>query len=287
MSFVGRYINMDASPGRRAALEARLAAVGQGGRYERFVAVDGHTLARPDSRISPGELGCMVSHLRCIAEAATREVATHIIEDDVVFTPSTVSILDQVLETALGAWDMMFCDIVVPIHASTLFNLFSLYRKTGIDPAAPAGGGMPTVIHYLPLKGVPFTGAASYLVSPAGARKLEPLIAAHLDRGPTMPVDNLLQVLCAEGRINAACAVPFLTSVDPDDVLRTTIGARDQNELSALALFLLRSQFFMGRDVAQTAELAARLTEALGEAGDMKAFMTAIQFIFSDQFKLL
>jgi GR25 family glycosyltransferase involved in LPS biosynthesis len=286
MSFAGRYINMDSSPGRRAALEARLAAVGQAGRYQRFAAVDGRAMNHPGARIRAGELGCMASHLGCVAEAAARDIPTHIIEDDVVFTPGTVPILNQVLDTAFAAWDVLFCDIVVPMHASTLYGLLDLYRKTGIDPHAPPGAAMPTVIHYLPLEGVPFTGAASYLISPAGARKLEPLIAAHIERGPTMPVDNLYQVLCAEGRVRAACAVPFLTSVDPDDLLASTLG-RDQDALSVLAFFLLRQQFFIGRDPSRARVLADRLSAALAGGEDMKVFMTALHFILSDQFKQL
>jgi GR25 family glycosyltransferase involved in LPS biosynthesis len=287
MSFAGRYINMDASPGRRAALEARLAAVGQGGRYQRFAAVDGRAVNRSDSPLSAGEFGCMLSHLACVAEAAGRDTPTHIIEDDVVFTPLTTPILDQVLGDALNAWDMLFCDIFVPMHAQTLHALLSLYRKAGLDPDAPAGGGAPQTLHYLPLGGIPFAGSASYVISPAGARKLEPLIAAHLDGGSTMPVDTLFQVLCSDGRIKAACAVPFLTSVDPEAVFATTIADRDQDQLSALAFYLLRSHFFIGRDQARTAQLAGRLTQALDGGEDMKSLMTAIHFILSDRFKLL
>lgn len=284
MSFVGRYINMDSSPDRRAALEARLAAVGQGGRYQRFAAVDGRSVLRSDSSLSAGELGCMLSHRACIAEAAGRGTPTHIIEDDVVFTPFTAPILEQILGETLNAWDMLFCDIFVPMHAMTLHDLLSLHRKAGLDPA---GGGPPQTIHYLPLDHVPFAGSASYVISPAGARKLEPLIAAHLEAGSTLPVDNLFRRLCADGRIKAACAVPFLTSVDPAGISDTTIADRGHDPLSALAFYLLRSHFFMGRDPAQAAGLAGRLTQALDGGEDMTSLMTAIHFIFSDRFKLL
>lgn len=286
MSFVGRYINMDASADRRAALEARLAAVGQAGRYQRFAAVDGRAVARSDSSISASELGCMRSHLACIAEAAGRETPTHIVEDDVVFTPFTVPILEQILGEALNAWDVLFCDIFVPMHAMTLHDLLSLHRRAGLDADAPAGGGVPRTIQYLPLDQIPFTALASYVISPAGARKLRPLIAAHLDEGPVLPVDNLVQRLCADGRIKAACTVPFLTCVDPAGISDTTIADRGHDALSALAFYLLRSHFFLGRDQARAAQLADRLAQALDGGEDMKSLMTGIHFILSDRFKL-
>lgn len=286
MSFVGRYINMDGSTDRRAALEARLAAVGLADRYERVAAVDGRALDHPTSQVSPGELGCMASHLHCLAEAGRREAPTHIVEDDAVFTPYTAPILEQILPVALSEWDVLFCDIVVPLHMTTLYSLLNLYRKCGVDPEAPPGQGYPTVVHYLPLKGAPFTGSASYVISPAGARKLAPLIRAHFRRGPTMPFDHLLQVLSDTDKISAVCAVPFLTSVDPEAVIGTTMAGRGQDTLSALAFFLLRNHFFLGRDQARARALAARLTEALQGAQDMGPLMEAVRFALSEKFEV-
>jgi GR25 family glycosyltransferase involved in LPS biosynthesis len=286
VQFVGRYINMDSSPERRAAMERRLAGLGLSGRYSRFPAADGRALSGPGVRISAGELGCMVSHLGCIREAAERGEPTHVIEDDVVMTAASVPILEQILPTALAQWDMLFCDIVVPLHVNTLYTLLKLLREVGLDPNAAPGEATPRVVHYLPLEAVPFTGAASYVIGPAGAAKLAPLIAAHLEAGPTMPVDNLMQALCASGRITAACAAPFLTSVDPEAVITTTMSGRGHHGLSALALFLMRHHFYMGRDRALERRLAARLTEALADAEDTVALMEAIRFAFSEKFEI-
>ncbi len=220
-----------------------------------------------------------------IVEAGARVVPTHIVEDDVVFTPHTAPILGQILEMALARWDLVFCDIVAPLHFSTLYSLLQLHRQCGLDPDAAAGAA-PSAIHYLPLEGVPFTGAASYVVSPASARKLAPLIAAHLEAGPTMPVDHLLQVLCREGRITACLTVPFLTSVGAEDVIGTTIAGRAQHGLSALALFLLRNHFYLGRDPGQARALADRLTAALEGTADMRLFMAAMRFALSERFEV-
>jgi hypothetical protein len=141
MTFDGRYFNIDGNPARRAALEERLAAVGLAGRFTRFPAAAGRAMSHATSTVSPGELRCPVSHQRCGAEAGTREVATYAIEDDVIFTPWTVPILEQILAAALSEWDVLFCDIVAPIHVSTLYGLLRLYCKAVIVPGAPAGTG--------------------------------------------------------------------------------------------------------------------------------------------------
>lgn len=181
-----------------------------------------------------------------------------------ILTPWTVPILEHVLATALSEWDMFFCDIVAPIQVSTLYGLLGLYRKAGIVPDDPAGA--PSVPHYPTLGGAPFTGAATYVISPAAARKPAALIAAHLASGP--------------GQLIGACAVPFLTSVDPVAVLGAAMSRGDQNALSALARFLLRHHFLMDRARA----LAGRLTEAMASGDDIGPLIEAIHFAFSGQF---
>jgi hypothetical protein len=110
------------------------------------------------------------------------------------------------------------------------------------------------VPHYLPLGGVPFTGAASYVISPAAARKRVALIAAHLASAPTVAV------------------------------LAAAMFRGDQHALSALARFAVRHHFFMGSDQDRAGALAGRLTEALATGDDMGPLIEAIHFAFSGQF---
>src|ERR1700761_1829036 len=100
LPYIGRYINLDRSPERRRELEAMLAGFGVADRYQRFTAVDGQEREARFSAVSPGELGCFLSHYECLRDAP-RGRPIHIIEDDVVFGPRTVSLIEQTIHNAL------------------------------------------------------------------------------------------------------------------------------------------------------------------------------------------
>jgi len=80
--------------------------------------------------------------------------------------------------------------------------------------------------------------------------------------------------------------VPFLTSVEAEAVAGTTMAGRVQHDLSALAFFLLRSHFFMGRDQARANVLADELADALKGSPDMRPLLEAMRFALSDQFEI-
>ncbi len=132
MPFIGRYINMDASTERRAAMEAQFERFGCAGRYERFAGVDGRTLEGSRSPLSAGELGCFMAHYRCLLEADVADHHVHILEDDVEFAPQTVPLLNQIIGDAMKACDVLFTDIFVPADMMALFNLVGQYRHTGL-----------------------------------------------------------------------------------------------------------------------------------------------------------
>jgi GR25 family glycosyltransferase involved in LPS biosynthesis len=283
MAFVGRYINMDASVERRAAFEDRLARLGQAGRYTRFAAVDGRKLDVGRSTLTPSEMGCMLSHYQCVLEAAGRDGPTHIVEDDAIFADEAVPILNQVVGQLDTHWDILFTDIIVPVNFDALLTLVRCWRAAGLDGgAAPR---RPQSIHYLDLTQIPFSGAASYLLSSRGAKKLAPFMQAELDRGATMQVDMLYRWLVNAGHLRAACTAPFLTSVEPAAIVSTTIADRDQHHASALALFLLRYYFFYGRDDQALRAMAAALGGGQTPAGeDIDLLWPALRYVLSDDY---
>ena len=282
MSFVGRFINMDASTGRREAFERGLEQLGQAGRYTRFAAVDGRGVDVGRSTLPPSEMGCMLSHYQCVLEAAERDGLTHIVEDDVVFAAEAVPILDQILRDTDPSWDLLFTDIIVPVNFDTLLTLVSCWRAAGMEGTAPPR--RPSSIHYLDLAQIPFSGAASYLLSNSGARKLAPLMAAELAKGATMQVDMLHRWAVNKGALSAACTVPFLTSVDPAGIVSTTIADRNQHQASALALFVLRYYFFYGRSDEALRAMAAELGGAIAAGDDIDLLWPAIRYVLSENY---
>ncbi len=285
MSYAGRYINMDRSLERRGALEAQFAAFDCSDRYVRFAAVDGQSLDRTRSSLTAGECGCFESHYRCIKESMGEDLNLHILEDDVVFGPNTIPFLDQALADAFNQGEMVFTDIFIPGELSTLQLLINYYRLTGIlDRPPPGERASPKFVNFYDLKQASFTGASSYLVRSDARGRLLRLMEAELAAGPTMPVDIFYNRVVHDGRITAVCLLPFLTTVNPAEVLATTIAGRGQHERSNLAFFLLRNYFFVDKDEAAVAEIRRELTHDLNDPHYIDPLLDVFKFIFSENF---
>jgi GR25 family glycosyltransferase involved in LPS biosynthesis len=285
MDYAGRYINMDRSIERRGALEAQFAALGCSDRYARFPAVDGQTLDRTGSSLTAGECGCFESHYRCIKESMSEDLNLHILEDDVVFGPRTIPFLDQALGDGFGQAEMVFTDLFLPGELSTLQFLVNFYRLTGIlEKTEPGTPPYPKFINFYDLKKASFTGASSYLIRSDARTRLLGLMEAELAAGPTMPVDIFYNRIVRDGLVKATVTLPFLTSVNPAEVIATTIEGRGQNARSNLAFFLLRNYFFVDKDEAAVAEIRRELTHDLPDPHYIDPLLDVFKFIFSENF---
>src|ERR1700684_3660359 len=165
MDYVGRYINMDRSTERRDALEAQFAAFGCADRYERFAAIDGQRLDRSRSSLTAGECGCFESHYRCIKDSLGDDRHLHIVEDDVVFGPRTIPLLDQVIGDAFSQGAMVFTDIFVRGELVTIQLLMNYYRLSGVfEGGAGDETPWPRFVNFLALRHAAFAGSASYFL---------------------------------------------------------------------------------------------------------------------------
>ncbi len=288
MSFVGRYINMDASLQRRAAMEARFEAIGLAHRYTRFAGIDGRTLDASRSPLSPGELGCFMSHYRCIVESDVEDHHIHIVEDDVVLAPQNASLLEQVIGDAAPKCDILFTDIFMPLNMITLYEMMTQYRATGLldQRLRPPAARMPAYVIYPNIGRQPFGGATSYVVNRASRRKLIELLEAEIANGPTQPIDMLYRILANDGRIETLCTMPFLTSIEADSIRDTTIVGRAQDIDSAVAFFVLRSFFYLARDDDQLMGLMREVNAGLPDPDYLGPALEFFRFVFSDRFKI-
>jgi GR25 family glycosyltransferase involved in LPS biosynthesis len=278
--FIGRYINVDSSVERRRAMEDQFARFGVADRYTRFSAVDGRSVDRPRSPLSPGEIGCFLSHYQCIKAARDQGAHVHVMEDDTVLCAHTVGFLDQILDGALEHYDMLFTDIFVPPDLAAVMNLMNLYRLTGALKAGSSG--IPSVIHYADLAKLDFAATNSYVVNGRTADRLLALMEAELDRGPRIAVDMFYRAVVRAGAIRAVCTVPFLTSADPG--VASTIRSDGARLNSALALFLLRASFFIGRDAAALREIGERINSGLEDPDCADTILQSFRFILSGRY---
>jgi len=285
--FVGRYINLDRSTERRAALDQQLAAAGCADRYTRFAGVDGASIPRGASPLSPGALGCFLSHAQLILHHAehTPDQHLHILEDDVVLSPRTLPILEQVIDTPMGLYDLLFFDISINFNLILQLSAMKAFRGSGMtDPVADGGQPAPHSVLYLELAGQIFGAASSYMINRRALPRLAEILRAEIAAGPRQPIDMLYVDLLTRQTLSGVCSMPFLTSIRPPDECVTTIndGMSDMDTIS----YLSRAPFYIDRDDAAIERLTTGLeAQATSDALSEPMLRTA-RYLFSDGFSL-
>jgi GR25 family glycosyltransferase involved in LPS biosynthesis len=277
---------MAASAERRAQMDAQFARLGCADRYSRFNAVDGRAVAAAQSRLSAAELGCFMSHYHCIVEGAGDQ-HLHIIEDDVVFSAQTVSLLALTTDEVMDQCDILFTDIFVPLNMNAIFNLMEYYRASGIIAArhVEADQRVPAAIMYANIRPIEFGGATSYVVNKNSRNKIRRLLDREMSQGINDPIDMTIRKLANTGELTIYCTLPFLTSIRPDSIYKTTMDERGQDKASEMAFFLLRSYFFLGKDEAYLKASVDELAGGLADPDFMDTVLGAFRFMFSERFR--
>jgi hypothetical protein len=286
MGLAGRYINMDASPARRAAMEAQLERLGLADRYQRFAGVDGRGLDRSRTRLGPGELGCFVSHTECIKAGDPEGRHLHVMEDDVVLAPQAAHLLERAAADAVPHCDILFTDVFVPLETYTVLELLKQFRASGMpgQRTLPPEQRMPAYLMYPSLQRIPFGGATSYIVNAASREKVAALLEAELAAGPTQPVDMALRILVNQGRLDARVTVPFLNTIAADSIHGTTIVGRSQPDDSALAFYVFRSFFYLARDDAALGAMMGEINARLDDFDHLGPALEFYRFALSGRF---
>ena len=155
-------INLDRAPERLAHMRAELGRIGVP--FERMPAVDGGALPAAEiarwtatpmadgTRLTPGEIGCILSHRKCWEAAAAANEPVAVFEDDVFLSADAAAFLRD------ATWLPTDADIV---------KLETFLRPTLVDKEAVAAGAR----RLSRLRSL-HAGTGGYVVSPAGARRL-------------------------------------------------------------------------------------------------------------------
>jgi len=249
LPFYGRYINLDRSRRRRAALEQQLRALGIERAYARFQAVDGARISGRRGAISAREYGCFASHAQLIKEACSTPAHLHVLEDDALLSPEFAPVVSQLLNRGvLDEFDLLYTDVFVswdPLQIASLER--ARRRNTGIDRRTGQESLQGVTVFDLRNKGMACT--SSYLVARRSLQRVAELLDSAMVAGPDRPVDLRLRDLVDSGALKAACLVPFVTSVALDPAAASTIrGDLTGPELSRLACTVLRHTFFVRPD---------------------------------------
>lgn len=241
----GYYINLDRAVDRRRSMEAQLARHDLSGTYARFSAVDGAKLGRASPR-GAGEVGIFRSHLDVLGKVAASDRPAHIVEDDVVFSDLTLPATEAMLgRHILRQFDLVLHETYVGVSISTIRKFHSAFNDAMLAGPITRADQLQVV----DISAGYQNSLASYMVSPASARRLVRVLEEEWARGPTVAVDSVIRREANAGRLRIACIFPFVTTVDVD--LSWTSEAGRLREIAGRPLLelLLRYAFYVRRDL--------------------------------------
>jgi hypothetical protein len=279
MAYTGYYINLDRSADRRAAMDAQLARLGLTERYRRFAAAGGEALGVTSAKLTAGELGCFTSHYQVLQQNRDSATHLHIIEDDVVLAGCAARVVDQITTSAMiDDYDLLFTDMALPVDFKFYREARNRYERQIRRP----GDGTGAIIQF---NLFPYTTCmASYLVNRRSIGLICDILGHELERGATDPIDVLLRGKVAEGKLRAKCLFPFITSIPPGKFANTVVrGGRD--ELSDLAVDLVRHSFFVDWDPTATLDLAKQRLAGSNAGFHGRLFALVLSFMTSDAFR--
>jgi GR25 family glycosyltransferase involved in LPS biosynthesis len=201
------YVNLDRDEQRREAMESQFGRFHPPGwTLERFSAVDGQEVARRgiEGRLTPGEMGCFLSHRDIVSKACGESGHLMIVEDDAVFDETSFRLIEQAVadrEQADGPWDLLFTDVCI----TSIANMVGLYG------AKLQNYANDQQIRYIDVSVLSAAGSSAYVINAASKPKLLEMLnrAVRLDRA----YDLYLQALIRDGQLSATVAFPFLTTV--------------------------------------------------------------------------
>lgn len=235
----GVYINLDASTDRRAAMQARLDAAGLGW-VRRFPATDGRSLPLPPGCIlTPGQLGCLHSHLAAVTSAGDPSQWLLVLEDDAVPSADLAQALASALLQSLAGHDLVLLDCQPDCSMHTMAQLWRCLQRQLTAQRRVRG------LDVVRAAGVYRWGLSAYLVSPQGRARLAAVQHANLSAGPREPNDQAVRLALEAGQLDGVVLIPFLATLAPDSDVRSTIGAVHQQDTQALA-GVLRQLLFAG-----------------------------------------
>jgi GR25 family glycosyltransferase involved in LPS biosynthesis len=279
MPYRGIYINLDRCPERRRAMESEFARFNLAPRYGRLRAADGNQAGLASPLKNPGEIGCFLSHAKAVQENLDAGQNLHVIEDDTVFANCAAQTLDWAIASGeLDAFDILYTDIAMPL-ANDSYRMFkSLFDEAVTRDAAGTIGSVK--FRALDLKEIAFLTTSSYLVNKHSLRKLNRLYEDEIAENIRLPIDLFFRNQAQVGALKIGCLFPFVTSINVEDTLTSTVRRNDDPTRRFTAANIGRYSFFVGCDWEKIKALMDKYI-AQPPAGDRHAQLLARLLAFS------
>jgi GR25 family glycosyltransferase involved in LPS biosynthesis len=285
MNYTGFYINLDRSTQRKEEMVDQLEQLQLSSQYSRFPAADGNVLNCKESSLRKGEIGCFTSHYLLLENNLFHQQHLHIIEDDIILSRSTAPTLRMLLDSqSFNNFDIIFTDISLP------FDPFAIRKyKTLLDNSVEKdeSGRITSIKKYtvIDLRDNFFAGTCSFVIHKNAIAKLHDLLKQEIKIGPRDPIDLFIRAKVREGEIRAGCIFPFITSIRLEHATNTTISERYEDDVSVLAMLLMRHSFFIECDWPKCNKLILDYFTPLKQDMHQTLLSHVFGFVLSDRFK--
>jgi hypothetical protein len=274
---VGYYVNLERSTTRRANVESQLRTLGLERTYSRFAAIEGRASAAVTGTVTSGEYGCFASHAHLLGAAAAGSQHVHVLEDDVLLSPELVPLIDSLTSRGvLDSFDLIFTDTFIPLDPSHIRCYERAYQRleslNGVQ-------GWCEEASLIDLKGLHWACTSSYIVAQRSLGRIAGFLNDALRRGPVKPVDLYLRDLVSSGQLKAAVCLPFVTSIDLELDLDTTIDRGPvSTDLSRLACNVVRHSYFVRPNQAAIRRVTERFFPSSGRTARQEAIGRMLAF---------
>jgi len=198
------YINLDRQTDRRAFVEANFAQFSAPDwQLRRVPAIEADSVIplRGDSKRTPSEIACFLSHIKALEIASEHTGPVMICEDDVLLGPQSSRIIPKLIDQLdPAAWDLLFPDVVFG-NLHVMIDLFQLRRSLM----------QKQEVRCLSLANYPaFFGSTAYIVN----HRSKPMILENLNLvPPKLPYDIALREQIRGGKLQGYLMFPFVTSI--------------------------------------------------------------------------
>lgn len=281
LPYAGFYINLDASPDRRAEVESEIARCGLQQRYRRFSGIKGNALGFPKSRLSEAEIGVFSSHAQVLKANADSGMHLHVVEDDAVFSRFTEHALRFALETGIiDQYDILFTDTFVTPDNRQYQYCKRLYdRCVQRDETGNVKAARFEVVQHI-------AGMNSYIVNRQSAGKVADALMRHLGDGARVPIDIAVRALARKGALRTGSLFPFATGVRLARLLNSTVTGRSRHDtITGVAAWFGRHSFFLDGDMPALCAEAERLLKTPGNDLHHRLLAHILSFSLTEKYR--
>jgi GR25 family glycosyltransferase involved in LPS biosynthesis len=195
----GYFINLARNEERRLVMEREISRYPQLN-IERFDAINGKDISFQFSTLTPGALGCLLSHFEIIRKSINETLDTLIIEDDIILMPniSQVEEIIQSLNASRCNWDILYLDGTI-VQMDVAENLHSKMVSNPKKQFVAEVDQDWTIF-----------GTHAYVINRASKIKVLEFIGQKLWQG--RPIDNIYVAGNCLGALKSYLCLPYMTA---------------------------------------------------------------------------